>query len=106
MGYWNRGKQHGLGSYKTPNEKEFKYGLWEEGKRAKWFNENEVAAICNKQLDYLQFFNLAQSGNFVDHSANFNPPPHFEMHLRKVKLRIMEVKGIVKELKSKSITRR
>lgn len=53
MGYWCRGKQHGLGSYKTANNDILKYGLWEDGKRVKWFSDNDVVAICNHELDYL-----------------------------------------------------
>lgn len=36
-GYWCRGKQHGLGTYVVPSEERMKFGLWEDGKRIKWF---------------------------------------------------------------------
>jgi hypothetical protein len=36
-----RGKQHGLGIYKTA-ETAFKYGLWEEGKRIEWFEDETI----------------------------------------------------------------
>lgn len=43
-GWWHRGKQHGLGivieSGYTP-----KYGLWEHGKRRKWFKQTKVVLI-------------------------------------------------------------
>ena len=32
-GYWQNGKQHGLGQFKKPDSDEFKFGLWEEGTR-------------------------------------------------------------------------
>ena len=38
-GYWYRGKQHGLGTYYQPRDGELKYGLWEDGKRIVWFDE-------------------------------------------------------------------
>jgi hypothetical protein len=44
-GNWNRGKQHGLGKYKSRenNDDTERYGLWEDGKRIKWFDSlNEV----------------------------------------------------------------
>jgi hypothetical protein len=46
MGYWYKGKQLGLGTYKTYEVNEMKYGLWEDGKRIKWFDDHEqVLAI-------------------------------------------------------------
>jgi len=38
-GWWTKGKQHGLGIYIDPNKKSVKYGLWEHGKRATWFDD-------------------------------------------------------------------
>ena len=37
MGWWAKGKQHGLGRYLQEKEKKMKYGLWEYGKRIKWY---------------------------------------------------------------------
>ncbi len=51
-GYWFRGKQHGLGTYLVPKDGKVKFGLWEDGKRIEWFNEGQVQAINNMQLDY------------------------------------------------------
>jgi len=39
QGYWNMGKQHGLGVYQVSSDQPIKYGLWEEGKRVEWFKE-------------------------------------------------------------------
>ena len=44
-GYWWKGKQHGLGTYFVPKEGKVKYGLWEDGKRIEWFNEEDIADI-------------------------------------------------------------
>jgi len=53
IGFWCRGKQHGLGTYKTPEAQSLRYGLWEDGKRIAWFDdENTIQAICNRTLDY------------------------------------------------------
>jgi hypothetical protein len=38
-GYWASGKQHGLGIYSDSRRKSIKYGLWENGKRIAWFDE-------------------------------------------------------------------
>jgi hypothetical protein len=53
MGYWCKGKQHGLGKYLVPNEEKMKYGLWEDGKRIKWFESvNDIQDIMKGQVDY------------------------------------------------------
>lgn len=44
-GWWHRGKQHGLGIYSDPNRGTVKHGLWEMGKRVKWFEEQEIVLI-------------------------------------------------------------
>ena len=52
-GYWTRGKQNGIGNYIVSSEDKLKFGLWEDGKRIKWFDQaSEVPLINNKQLDY------------------------------------------------------
>ena len=60
-GYWSRGKQHGLGKYMLETEDKIKYGLWEDGKRIKWFEQSDIAQINKNLLDYTQFFTLANS---------------------------------------------
>ena len=39
IGYWSGGKQHGLGTFKSPEFEGLKYGLWEDGKRIQWFED-------------------------------------------------------------------
>ena len=38
-GWWLKGKQHGLGTYLDPGKEKVKFGLWEGGKRIRWFDE-------------------------------------------------------------------
>jgi len=38
-GWWHKGKQHGLGTYIDNAKGSIKYGLWENGRRVKWFDE-------------------------------------------------------------------
>lgn len=47
-GYWYKGKQHGLGWYVDAGKKTLKYGLWEHGKRIRWFDDTEVQQINKK----------------------------------------------------------
>lgn len=44
-GWWNKGKQHGLGTYIDSKKEKIKYGLWEGGKRSKWFDEQSIKLI-------------------------------------------------------------
>jgi len=44
-GWWHLGKQHGLGTYIDSGKQSVKYGLWEGGKRVKWFDEQAVMLI-------------------------------------------------------------
>jgi hypothetical protein len=46
-GWWAKGKQHGLGVYTDLSKKSAKFGLWEAGKRVKWFDEQAVMQINN-----------------------------------------------------------
>jgi hypothetical protein len=39
-GNWKEGKQNGEGEYYNPKEKIWKKGLWENGKKIKWINNN------------------------------------------------------------------
>ena len=39
-GYWNKGRQHGLGiMYK---KEKIQHGLWDCGNRLKWFEKQEI----------------------------------------------------------------
>lgn len=42
-GYWMDGKQHDLGVIRQG--KDVKCGLWERGKRLRWFDKEEIEAI-------------------------------------------------------------
>ena len=44
-GYWYRGKQHGVGTYFVPKDEKLKFGLWEDGKRIEWFDQEQVSSI-------------------------------------------------------------
>lgn len=46
-GQWSRGKQHGLGIYRDPKKEKERHGLWEEGKRKKWFEDKQTIDLIN-----------------------------------------------------------
>ena len=54
-----------------------KYGLWENGKRIKWFTEEEINKIKEQTLDYVDFFELTKSRTEVPRGS-FEPPESFE----------------------------
>jgi len=49
-----KGKQHGLGTYFVVKDNKARSGLWEDGKRIEWYNDDEVNLIMQKKLDYTQ----------------------------------------------------
>ena len=65
-GFWKDGQQHGIGRY--INKGENKYGIWECGKRTKWF-QNDIEAmsllvgdeICFKEKFYIDIVDIIKS---------------------------------------------
>jgi hypothetical protein len=41
-GMWKNGKQHGEGEFWHPKENSWKRGIWNDGKRVRWTNENNA----------------------------------------------------------------
>jgi hypothetical protein len=62
-GYWAQGKQHGLGKYLIPEKKEERYGLWEDGKRIEWFENDKIIKIDNHGEDFRIYFRKDDSAN-------------------------------------------
>lgn len=54
-----------------------KFGLWEEGKRIEWFDEDQQAQIKLGRLDYKVYFRKQESGFNVDPLASFDTPSTF-----------------------------
>jgi hypothetical protein len=93
-GYWWKGKQHGLGTYFVPKEGKVKYGLWEDGKRIEWFNEEDVADINLRRFEYKKFFNIANSADMVMKDATLQRPLRFDD-------RMLEIRRQVDDLRQK-----
>ena len=92
-GFWWKGKQHGIGTYIVPKEEKMKYGLWEDGKRIEWFNEEDVDQINSRELDYKQFFNQADSAEMVMPNASFRKPSGFDDKLSDIKRKIATLRS-------------
>ncbi len=52
-GWWSHGKQHGLGVFFSREGAKRKFGVWEEGKKVRWFNPDEVDAIESGKVEDL-----------------------------------------------------
>ena len=84
-GWWLKGKQHGLGSYADPKKVKTKYGLWENGKRVKWFDEQTIKLISQMTYDYTTEFIEQESGKNVKPNCTFSKPTNFDEKLNKIK---------------------
>jgi hypothetical protein len=84
-GYWYKGKQHGLGSYVDAVKKTLKYGLWEHGKRVRWFDDTEVQQINKKQLNYAPYFTEKESAEGLRLNAVFTKPDTYDRAMAQVK---------------------
>ena len=93
IGYWKFGKQHGLGKYIAGGgDYTIKYGLWEDGKRIRWFESSyEVEDINKGNYNYLQHFESAMSGIHVWPHANFNVPTNFQERLAYMKKKMLDL---------------
>lgn len=82
-GWWHKGKQYGLGKYINSEGNlmqdlvGLKYGLWENGKRAKWFGMPEVSAINSGDTSYTRHLKNPVSIELTK-GQTFGPPLHFK----------------------------
>ena len=90
-GYWWKGKQHGIGTYFVPKDEKVKYGLWEDGKRIEWFNDNDVADIQRKKYDYTRIFNAPESQYMIIPNSTFNKPDNFDQKMKEISHRIKKL---------------
>ena len=84
-GWWYKGKQHGLGQYVDSTKKTLKFGLWEHGKRVRWFDDTEVQLINKKQLNFTSYFTEEESSNALRMNAVFTRPESYDRALAQVK---------------------
>lgn len=59
LGFWKKGNQNGLGKYfskKTP-----RFGLWADGERLMWYNNEAIALaqLDSVNIQYKKYFNLS-----------------------------------------------
>ena len=54
-----------------------KYGLWENGRRIKWLEREEVAKIEEGDCQYKDNFKDPNSLEIANQKLGFNPPHYF-----------------------------
>jgi len=80
-GWWYKGKQHGIGTYYSNKKNQtVKFGLWEHGKRVKWFENAELdEARAGMATDTLaELFSDPASAGYVPSGSNFDKPSSWD----------------------------
>ena len=92
-GWWHKGKQHGLGTYIDNAKGSIKYGLWENGRRVKWFDEQAVILINQIRYDFsVEFSDPTNSQRALKPNCTFEKPKNFTDEMNKVK-RVLNIQN-------------
>jgi hypothetical protein len=70
-----------LGKYHTPEKKETRLGLWENGKRIEWFDEEMIEQINARQKHYSDIFENVSSAEKIVYGATFKRPEGFDYNI-------------------------
>jgi hypothetical protein len=64
IGFWKNGKQDGVGKYINP--KMSRFGIWREGERTKWYNNEKEAfnSLKNTEKIFKDLFQLTMQDVF------------------------------------------
>ena len=67
LGFWKSNKQNGLGKFKEPNNNIYKFGIWVEGKRTQWIDEENLKKENHKYFkEYQQILKFNTNFNEDD----------------------------------------
>ena len=86
-GWWHKGKQHGFGIYTDPKRNSRKHGMWEFGKRIKWFDDEDIEVINNgseADLNCADLFEEYMSVQGFVKGSSFEKPEEFDYHINRV----------------------
>lgn len=84
-GWWHAGKQHGLGTYYDPVKQVKKFGMWEHGKRVKWFDEVQQEEIRQRKYDISTHFNdKVASFSVLREQYSFEKPSGLDAKLAEI----------------------
>ena len=84
-GWWHKGKQHGLGTYTDTAKGTKRFGLWEHGKRVKWFDEPTQVLINQNRFDVSGSFKDQKSALVMKPNATFEKPDYYDEAMLKVR---------------------
>jgi hypothetical protein len=70
--------QHGLGILIDSKKSTMRYGLWENGKRKRWFDKSEITEIEEGTFDIGAEFSNPSSIHRVDKQPLFSRPVNFD----------------------------
>jgi hypothetical protein len=87
-GWWHKGKQHGPGTYHDTAKKSVRNGLWENGKRLKWYDEQETQSVAQGKIEYRRDFVEPASADVFPKLVNFAKPVDFNRKLKEVKTKL------------------
>ncbi len=62
-----------------------KYGLWEQGKRVMWFDEQTIKLINQMTFDYSTKFTQQESALGVLPNSTFLKPDRFDQNIARIK---------------------
>lgn len=62
-----------------------KYGLWEGGKRVKWFDEQTIKLINQRTFDFTTQFQEDDSANQVKPNCTFSKPDDLDFQISRIK---------------------
>ena len=67
LGFWKLNKQNGLGKFKGFNKNNYIFGIWVDGKRTEWVDEEALKKENNKYFnDYQQILKFNTNFNEDD----------------------------------------
>jgi hypothetical protein len=69
-----------------------KFGLWEDGKRILWFEQEQVTSINNSLQDYRDFFRNPESASVVEKRERFMPPEEFKPRSDEVRRKVEQIR--------------
>lgn len=95
-GWWVSGKQHGLGVFISREGAKRKFGVWEDGKKVRWFNTEEVQAIESGQVEDLRELFVENpelsADKIAEFSRQFLPPAAFYQARQRLINKIKELR--------------
>jgi len=87
-GWWHKGKQHGIGTYHEPAKRSIRFGIWENGKRIRWFDKTETSQIAQGLKDFRTEFTEPESASVLPDHVTFEKPADFNRGMQEVKTRL------------------